>query len=51
VLGELYAVALASAIKLMIDWICVKTSFEKLKKVQFRIEFNFIMHYQPLKHL
>lgn len=42
VLGELYVVALASAIKLTVDWVYEKTRFEKLKKVQLRTELNFL---------
>ncbi|REE83212.1 histidine kinase [Lutibacter oceani] len=41
-LGELYVVALASAIKLTVDWVYEKTRFEKLKKVQLRTELNFL---------
>jgi two-component system, LytTR family, sensor kinase len=42
ILGELYVVALATAIKLTVDWIYERTRVEKLKKTQLRTELNFL---------
>lgn len=42
VLGELYVVALATAIKLTVDWVYERTRVEKLKKTQLRTELNFL---------
>ncbi|CAM1373883.1 Histidine kinase [Tenacibaculum xiamenense] len=41
-LGELYVLALATAIKLTIDWVNQKTRIEKLKKEHLKSELNFL---------
>jgi len=42
VLGEIYVLALATAIKLTFDWIYERNRVEKLKKIQLRTELNFL---------
>lgn len=42
VLGELYVMALATAIKLTVDWVYERKRVEKLQKVQLRTELNFL---------
>ncbi len=41
-LGEVYVLALATSIKLLVDWIYERKRFEKLRKVQLRTELNFL---------
>jgi len=41
-LGEVYVVALASAIKLTVDWVTEKRKNDKLQKIQLRTELNFL---------
>ena len=42
VLGEVYVIALASAIKLTVDWVYEKRRNDILKKIQLRTELNFL---------
>ena len=42
ILGELYVVALATAIKLTVDWVYERARVEKLKKIQLRTELKFL---------
>lgn len=42
VVGELYVLALATAIKFAVDWVYEKRRVENLKKVQLRTELNFL---------
>lgn len=42
ILGELYVVALVSAIKLTIDWVYEKKRAEDLEKIQLNTELNFL---------
>ena len=42
VLGELYVIALATAIKLTVDWISERKRFENMKELQYETELEFL---------